>query len=117
MNQTVVTILRLQQHSSSTRGRGLSQKQIDELRATLPSNVLRRLDYLAQRGRGPIAILSDADACGCCHMRLPHGVGLEIRGMPEDIHNCPYCGCFLYAPISPEAPAAPLIHNTPRLRP
>jgi predicted nucleic acid-binding Zn-ribbon protein len=95
MNQTLITILQLDKASHYAGGRRAQSKTVVGLRATLSPKVLRQFDYLLMRERGPIAVISEAETCGNCHLKLPHGALIAFRGAPDEIHNCPYCGCFL----------------------
>src|SRR5260370_40137347 len=105
MDKMVAKMMRLQelmQHRSHRKLATERQKQADCLRRRVPKNLLRRFDHLVGQNRLGVATLSKAGACGDCHLMLPPGEGLEIRGRPERVAPCPYCGCYLLLPAGPK---------------
>ncbi len=103
MNTTLETLIRLekltQQYEKEDQKTNL-RKQINNLRAELPESLLRRFDHLAERGRLPIAQVSESGGCGSCHMKLPLADVLRIRSSSHVLPICPFCGCVLYAPAA-----------------
>jgi hypothetical protein len=82
------------------------RQQIGRCRRQVPQNLLRRFDHLTGHGRAPVARLSDAGGCGNCHVQLPRADVLELKRAQEELHLCPFCGCFLYS-LPASAPVTP----------
>lgn len=80
----------------------VQRTKIDNLRAELPVNILRRFDHLTKHGRLPVVPLSESGACGSCHLKLPPADVLRIRSSSHALPVCPFCGCFLYASAAVE---------------
>ena len=76
------------------------RKEIERLRAGLPENILRRFDHFIQFHRQAVASLSTSGACSGCHMKLPPADALRIRSSSHQLATCPFCGCFLYSPLT-----------------
>jgi predicted nucleic acid-binding Zn-ribbon protein len=101
MDKMVAKMMRLQELMQDRSHRKLAterQKRAGCLRRRVPENLLRRFDHLVRQKRLGVATLSKAGACGNCHLMLPSAEVLEIRGCPDQLHTCPYCGCYLYSP-------------------
>ena len=99
MNTNLNHLIRLEELTRDYEREGRSTKlrrQIDNLRAKLPENVLRRFDRLAEHDRLPVAQVSESGACGSCHLKLPPADALRIRSSSHALPVCPFCGCFLY---------------------
>ncbi len=91
-------LIQLQQLSRGSEAEGTATRgQIEELRAAIPDELLRSFDSAAQRGRAAVAWVSESGGCGGCHLKLPAGMAARIEVLKEQIHKCPYCGCFLYS--------------------
>lgn len=104
MNQTLALIIQLHElmlQPARPRQQAERQKQIDRLRRKVPAGLLRAFDHLVLHGRIPVAPVSQSGACRSCHLNLPPGDVLSLRRAAEQLHNCPYCGCFIYAAPDP----------------
>ena len=107
MNTTLKDLIRLQElmRRYENSGHPASQhKRIVHLRGSLPANLLRRFDHLAEHGRPPVAQVSASGACGSCHLKLTASDVLRLRhaqeSNAENFSLCPFCGCFLYSPAA-----------------
>ena len=103
MNKTLASLIRLQelleQHEHGDDTDNL-RKQMDRVRGQLPEALLRKFQHLMERGRLPVAQVSESGACGSCHLKLTPGDTLRFR-RPQDpkedrVLTCPFCGCVLY---------------------
>ena len=109
MDETLERMLRLKELMRKGRGRERPpgwQKEVDDLRAKVAADLLRRFDHLIDRGRLPIGLLSDSGACGSCHLKLTPDQVLHLRNKPGRGSSCPYCGCLLYVATNEEHSAA-----------
>ena len=80
-------------------------KQIAELRAKVPLQVLGHYDRLRARGKKGVTIVRN-QVCTACHMQVPLGAILTLmRG--EDIQLCECCGRYLYLPEPAALPKPP----------
>jgi predicted nucleic acid-binding Zn-ribbon protein len=103
MNKTLANLIRLQELMEKCERGGSAaglRKQIERVHGQLPEALLRRFEHLTQRGRLPVAQVSESGACGSCHLKLTLGDALRFR-RPQDAKEdraltCPFCGCFLY---------------------
>jgi predicted nucleic acid-binding Zn-ribbon protein len=109
MNATIQNLLQLQSiEFGDQKG---TEKQITELRATIPEPILGHYDRLRARDKKGVAVVRN-QVCSGCHMRLPIGVITTLM-QDRDIQLCDSCGRYLYleiqqAPVQPEAPAKPV---------
>lgn len=106
MNEILQKLIRLKQLLESEQNEpdeGCLRSQIDGVRGSIPENLLRHFDRLSEHGKQPLAEMSPSGACGSCHLKLPAGDVLRVRRASEasKVIVCPFCGCFLYAPVSP----------------
>jgi predicted nucleic acid-binding Zn-ribbon protein len=85
-----------------------TEKQIAELRAGVPEQILGHYDRLIARGKKGVAVIRN-QVCSGCQMRLPIGI-INTLMRNEDIQLCDSCGRYLYLPPaqseSPPAAAA-----------
>lgn len=86
-------------------------KQIEELRANIPPELLRPFDDSLEHGRAAVALVSESGCCGRCHLNLPSGMAVRVQLLEDQIHQCPYCGCFLHSSRIPPPSEA----STPQL--
>ena len=107
MNTTLTDLIRLDELVRRYRKEGCParlHKQVNQLRAKLPVNILQRFDHLAEHGRLPVVQISDSGACGSCHLKLTPNDALRFRHVQEfsgeHVPLCPFCGCFLYSPVA-----------------
>ncbi len=101
MNVTMKNLIELQELMQRSKSQNHSESmrlEIERARAVLPEGVLRQLDHFTKFGRRAVAQLSESDACGSCHMKLPPADALHIRNSGHQLAICPLCGCFLYSP-------------------
>jgi predicted nucleic acid-binding Zn-ribbon protein len=98
MNKALMLLIQLQNLILGRDGSYRSvQGRIGCLRNYIPEIYLNHFDLLLRRRRMAVAALTDADVCGGCLHSLPAGSSLTIRQNNCRLHNCPFCGCFLYA--------------------
>ena len=100
MNSTIENLLRLQTIEFGDQKGG--DKQVAELRATIPEPILGHYDRLRARDKKGVAIVRN-QVCTGCHMRLPIGV-ITVLMQDRDIQLCDSCGRYLY--LEPAAPVA-----------
>lgn len=100
MNATIQNLLRLQSiEFGDEKG---NDKQIADLRATIPEPILGHYDRLRARDKKGVAVVRN-QVCTGCHMRLPIGVITTLM-QDRDIQLCDSCGRYLY--LEPQAPAS-----------
>jgi len=105
MNQTLKLLVELQgviHHYEENGPVASDHARVEQLRAKVPANILRRFDHLAERRRFPVAELSNSGACGNCHLKLTPSDVLRFRRALQSerdaVSTCPFCGSFLYSP-------------------
>jgi predicted nucleic acid-binding Zn-ribbon protein len=101
MNATLKDLIRLNELVRQYEPEGCParlHKQVNQLRAKLSTNILRRFDRLAEHGRRSAAQVSKSGACGSCHLALTPGDMMQFRNAQDQVFTCPHCGCFLYSP-------------------
>ncbi len=106
--QTLRQLIELQELTGSCPGETRVKRQIDELRAAIPVELLRAFDSAAEHGRAAVALVTDSGACGGCHLKLPSGMATKVQVLSDRIQKCPYCGCFLCSSMALPSPE-PLI--------
>ena len=112
MNATIENLLKLQSiEFGNQKG---SEKQIAELRGTIPEPILGHYDRLRARDKKGVAVVRN-QVCTGCHMRLPIGV-ITILMQDRDIHLCDSCGRYLYLELPAPAPAEPAPVKAPKKR-
>lgn len=104
MNALIKNLLSLQTLEFDVAGKAAHEKQIAELRALIPAQILGHYDRLAVRGKKGVAIIRH-QVCYGCHMQVPRSVVLTLMNN-KDIQICDCCGRYLYLEDTPEAPAA-----------
>jgi predicted nucleic acid-binding Zn-ribbon protein len=108
MNATIQNLLKLQTiEFGDEKG---SEKQIADLRASIPEPILGHYDRLRARDKKGVAVVRN-QVCSGCHMKLPIGV-ITILMQDRDIQLCDSCGRYLYlepqtATAAPPPPAKP----------
>ena len=106
MNSTIQNLLKLQSiEFGDVKG---GEKQIAELRATVPEPILGHYDRLRVRDKKGVAVVRN-QVCTGCHMRLPIGV-IMILMQDRDIQLCDSCGRYLYLEpqVATDAEVAPV---------
>jgi len=112
MNATIENLLKLQSiEFGNQKG---SEKQIAELRGTIPEPILGHYDRLRARDKKGVAVVRN-QVCTGCHMRLPIGV-ITILMQDRDIQLCDSCGRYLYLELPAPAPAEPAPVKAPKKR-
>lgn len=103
-SQNLSQLIQLQELISQSQagGTGLN-KQIKELRTVIPLGLLRAFERATEQGRVAVARITDSGACAGCHLKLPIAVAAKVLMVKNQIHTCPYCGCFLYSCLAPGA--------------
>jgi len=104
MNATIENLLRLQTIEFGDQKGG--EKQVAELRATIPEPILGHYDRLRARDKKGVAIVRN-QVCTGCHMRLPIGV-ITVLMQDRDIQLCDSCGRYLYLELAVPAAAEPV---------
>ena len=108
MNATIQNLLKLQSiEFGDEKG---SEKQIADLRASIPEPILGHYDRLRARDKKGVAVVRN-QVCSGCHMKLPIGV-ITVLMQDRDIQLCDSCGRYLYlepqtAAATPPSPAKP----------
>lgn len=80
----------------------LLQKQIEALRARLPSSILSYHDRLAARNLVSTAKVN-GESCSACHLKLPRGLFCDLA-VPGRFGVCTNCGVFLWMAEKPAEP-------------
>ncbi len=112
-SQNLIQLIHLQELTSrSESGQTPARGQIEELRAGIPLELLRSFDSAAGQRRMAVARVTESGACGGCHLKLPSGTPSRVQVLMDQIHKCPYCGCFLYSSLIPLS-AGPAIPPVP----
>ena len=104
MNELIETVWKLQSLELTEVPDKNRPKQIAELRAKIPHQVLGHYDRLRARGKKGIAVVRN-QVCTACHMQVPLGSIMTLMG-GGDIQLCECCGRYLYLP-EPTAPIPP----------
>jgi len=107
MNELIETVWKLQSLELLEAPDENRPKQIAELRAKIPHQVLGHYDRLRARGKKGVTLVRN-QVCTACHMQVPLGAIMTLmRG--TDIQLCECCGRYLYLPDAAAAPkpAAP----------
>ena len=82
--------------------------QIELLRGRLPTAILGYYDQRCARGKPGIARVRNG-VCGGCHLSLPRGRAVELRGNSEVLSVCDNCGVFIFQDEeAPESVPAPI---------
>ena len=110
MNELIKNLLSLQTLEFAAAGKAANEKQIAELRAQIPAQILGHYDRLAARGKKGVAIVRH-QVCYGCHMQVPRSVVLTLMNN-KDIQICDCCGRYLYLEDTPAAPAAEALTPT-----
>ncbi|MDD5200598.1 MAG: hypothetical protein PHC88_12455 [Terrimicrobiaceae bacterium] len=79
--------------------------EIEQLRAVLPTSILRHHD--SRRSRGKISVAPVVGGvCGACHLAIPRGRLLDLQRVAHALNVCDHCGVFIYLPEAAEPPRA-----------
>lgn len=96
-------------------------RQIDSLRAVLPTVILGHHDRLRERGKMTVAAVSNG-VCGACHLVLPRSRVLDLHRPGNALNVCDNCGVFIYladedqVPDITDEPAASKPPRKPRVK-
>jgi predicted nucleic acid-binding Zn-ribbon protein len=117
MNAIMLNLLKLQALEFDRTPTADEEKQMEELRASVPDPILGHYSRLIARGKKGVAVIKN-QVCTGCQMRLPVGV-INTLMRNEDIQLCDSCGRYLYLPETPEemnptAEAKPVKKSKPR---
>lgn len=77
----------------------------EELRKTIPAQVLQHTDRLRERGKKGVAHVRNG-VCGQCHMQVAVGLLNSLRRQ-DNLYRCANCGSYLYyveEPVALEMP-------------
>ncbi len=100
MNESIKNLLELQSLEFEKQMEPDLEKQIAELRARIPAQILGHYDRLVARGKKGTAVIHN-EVCTGCHMHVPRNVVLTLMH-GEDIQLCESCGRYLHLPEEPE---------------
>jgi predicted nucleic acid-binding Zn-ribbon protein len=103
MNALIKNLLTLQTLEFDAAGKAANAKQIAELRAQIPAQIMAHYDRLAARGKKGVAVIR-RQVCCACHMQVPRSVVLTLMNN-KDIQICDSCGRYLYLEDTPADPA------------
>lgn len=84
-------------------------RQIDSLRARIPTSILAHHDRMRLRGKISVASVR-RNICGACNLAIPVGHMPGLR-LADDLNVCDHCGTFIFLaeeeqPLAIEQPAA-----------
>ena len=96
MHQLINHIWKLQSLEFTETPDKDSPKQIAELRAKIPTQILGHYDRLRARGKKGVSVVRNR-VCTACHMNVPLGTIMTLMG-GLDIRLCECCGRYLYLP-------------------
>lgn len=100
MNDLLTNLLKLQALEFGETSDKDTEKQVAELRALIPAQILGHYDRLVARGKKGVAVVRN-QVCTGCHMRLPIGT-INVLMQGQDIQLCDSCGRYLYLPSPSE---------------
>jgi predicted nucleic acid-binding Zn-ribbon protein len=113
MNPLIKSMLNLQRLQHGGAHTKEENKQIAELRVSLPAPVLAHIDRLLAHGRKGVAEVRHG-VCGGCHLRLP--ASLSAPGLEhDDLQLCESCGAYLHF-IAEDTASSPPMVRMPRKR-
>jgi predicted nucleic acid-binding Zn-ribbon protein len=113
MNPLIESMQNLQRLLHSGTHTKQENKQIADLRVSLPAPVLAHFDRLVAHGRKGVAEVRHG-VCGGCHLKLPASLSAPGLGH-EDLQLCESCGAYLNF-IAEETASSPLVVRMPRKR-
>jgi predicted nucleic acid-binding Zn-ribbon protein len=109
MNAIIENLLKLQSFEfGDEKG---SEKEIANLRTTIPEPILGHYDRLRARDKRGVALVRN-QVCTGCHIRLPIGVIATLM-QDRDIQLCDNCGRYLYLEPQRQQPAEPPVPAKP----
>ena len=96
MKSILENLLKLQTLESAGIAGAETRKQLAELRAKIPAQILGHYDRLRVRGKKGIAVIRH-QVCSGCHVQVPRNTELTLMH-GADIQICESCGCYLSLP-------------------
>ncbi len=108
MNKTILLLMALQHVVLQPQRGGCCLRQlVERIRASISPKYLSRFDHMLVYERmAVVSALSQSGSCGSCREHLPFKKASLVRRRTDQVHRCPICGCFLYAPPADWAPLA-----------
>jgi len=106
MKKLIKNLLELQTLQFTATKPASTEKQINELRAGIPPQILAHYDRLVARGKKGVSVIRN-QVCTACHVQVPRNTVLILMN-GTDIQICENCGRYLSPPettIAPEPPA------------
>lgn len=82
------------------------REEIQNLRAPLPTAILRHHDSRTLRGKTSLAPVTGG-VCGACHLAIPSGRLADLKKTQNDLNVCDHCSTFIYLEEDSIAPSAP----------
>ena len=73
------------------------KRQIEALRALLPTAILAHHDRFVSRGKPSVAA-AKGGFCGSCHLSVPRGRLFDLKRAVDVLNVCDHCGVFIYLP-------------------
>ncbi len=94
MKDLIANLLKLQMLEFKETAPADREKQIADLRAKIPTQILAHYDRLVVRGKKGVAAVRN-QVCTGCHVQVPRAVVLTLMH-GDDIQICESCGRYLY---------------------
>ena len=102
MKQILDNLLAIQTMELSKERLSPSGTPREELRKTIPVQLLEHFDRLRSRGKKGVAFVRNG-VCGQCHMQVAVGL-LALLRRQDSAHRCANCGAYLYYLAEEPAP-------------
>jgi predicted nucleic acid-binding Zn-ribbon protein len=93
MKQILNNLVRLQNLESGLGETKGESGSVEELRSTIPPQVLQHCDRLRERGKKAVASVRHG-VCGQCHMQVAVGLLAQLR-RGDNLYRCENCGAYL----------------------
>jgi hypothetical protein len=121
MNSINEKLWLLQSLQARTEGPSVAKNpSLNELRSTIPVNVLARFDHMQSRGKRPVVAVRHG-VCTGCHLQITKADLMALL-YGEEVKQCSNCGRYLFLPAD-EAndtlqaePVAKAVEPKPRKR-
>lgn len=108
MKQVLESLLQLQALELGDKLRSASTSKTEEIKKTIPIQVLQHYERLRARGKKGVAFVRHG-VCGQCHMQVAVGLLAMLRRQ-DNVYRCENCGAYLCLAEEP----APALEMPPR---